>query len=244
MGQYSYSQPSSSEEYDIDLTSLLQAEADIYADEAESRQNIVESVEYVPQPEADDGIPKTCYCGGEPVVATAYRRKDQGRRYFTCENADDGDCHIWKWWDVAVMEEFGDYQRQLRELKAQADESEEKLVKVEKTVGELAKRKTGITNGYPLVVCVMVSLIFVICVLVTFKWVSFFPYAYFELFHFFKKLLTLLSHVCSGRASEDDNVTLCTLEGIVETSSNSVFFEKLKRRIVVFYSILVLCCVL
>ncbi|KAF3558823.1 hypothetical protein F2Q69_00017316 [Brassica cretica] len=186
MGQYSYSQPSSSEEYDIDLTSLLQAEADIYADEAESRQNIVESVEYVPQPEADDGIPKTCYCGGEPVVATAYRRKDQGRRYFTCENADDGDCHIWKWWDVAVMEEFGDYQRQLRELKAQADESEEKLVKVEKTVGELAKRKTGITNGYPLVVCVMVSLIFVICVLVTFKWVR--------------------------RASEDDNATLCTLE--------------------------------
>ncbi|KAG5389022.1 hypothetical protein IGI04_030563 [Brassica rapa subsp. trilocularis] len=68
------------------------------------------------------------------------------------------------------MDEFGDYQRQLRELKAQADESEEKLVKVEKTVGELAKRKTGITNGYPLVVCVMVSLIFVICVMVTFKW--------------------------------------------------------------------------
>ncbi|KAG2296515.1 hypothetical protein Bca52824_043184 [Brassica carinata] len=173
MGQYSYSQPSSSEEYDIDLTSLLQAEADIYADEAESRQNIVESVEYVPQPEADDGIPKTSYCGGEPVVATSYTRKDQGRRYFTCENADDGDCHIWKWLDVAVMEEFGDYQRQLRELKAQADESEEKLVKVEKTVGELAKRKPN------------------------HKWLS-------------------TGCLCDGRASEDDNVTLCTLEGSVQ----------------------------
>uniref|UniRef100_M4DEK6 Uncharacterized protein n=1 Tax=Brassica campestris TaxID=3711 RepID=M4DEK6_BRACM len=37
MGRYSYSQPSSSEEYDIDITSLLQAEADLYADEADRR---------------------------------------------------------------------------------------------------------------------------------------------------------------------------------------------------------------
>lgn len=182
MGRYSYSQPSSSDEYDIDITSLLEAECQIYADEAESRQTIVEPVAYVPQPECDDGIPKTCYCGAEPVVAIACTRKDQGRRYFTCANADDGDCHIWKWWDVAVMEEFGDHQRQLRELKAQADSSDEKLVKVEKTVGELAKRKTGITNGLPVVVCAMVSLFFVLCVLVSFKWVSFFPYAYFFLF--------------------------------------------------------------
>nr|VDD32044.1 unnamed protein product [Brassica oleracea] len=102
MGQdYSYSQPSSSEEYDIDITSLLQAEADIYADEAESSQNIEEPFQYPPQPKADDGIPKTCYCGGEPVVATSYTRKDPGRKYFTCENADDGDCHVWKWWYVA-----------------------------------------------------------------------------------------------------------------------------------------------
>nr|VDC62932.1 unnamed protein product [Brassica rapa] len=182
MGRYSYSQPSSSDEYDIDITSLLEAECQIYADEAESRQTIVEPVAYVPQPECDDGIPKTCYCGAEPVVAIACTRKDQGRRYFTCANADDGDCHIWKWWDVAVMEEFGDHQRQLRELKAQAESSDEKLVKVEKTVGELAKRKTGITNGLPVVVCAMVSLFFVLCVLVSFKWVSFFPYAYFFLF--------------------------------------------------------------
>ncbi|KAG2256873.1 hypothetical protein Bca52824_076167 [Brassica carinata] len=71
MGQdYSYSQPSSSDEYDI--TSLLQAEAEIY--------NIAEPVQYPPQPEADDGIPTTCYCGGEPVVATSYTPKDPCRR--------------------------------------------------------------------------------------------------------------------------------------------------------------------
>ncbi|XP_013596540.1 PREDICTED: uncharacterized protein At4g04775-like [Brassica oleracea var. oleracea] len=173
MGQdYSYSQPSSSEEYDIDITSLLQAEADIYADEAESSQNIAEPFQYPPQPEADDGIPKTCYCGGEPVVATSYTSKDPGRRYFTCENADDGDCHVWKWWDVAVMEEMSDFQRQLRQVKDQRNESEQKLVKLEETVWELAKKKSGVRDGFPLVVCVMVSVFVLICMVVMFKWVE------------------------------------------------------------------------
>ena len=76
MGRYSYSQPSSSEEYDIDITSLLQAEADLYSDEADSRHNIAEPVQYLPQSESDDGIPKTCYCGGEAVVETSYTSKD------------------------------------------------------------------------------------------------------------------------------------------------------------------------
>ncbi|KAG2315471.1 hypothetical protein Bca52824_018593 [Brassica carinata] len=75
---YSYSQPSSSDEYDI--TSLLQAEAELYADEAESSYTIAEPVQYPPQPEADEGIPTTCYCGGEPVVATSYTPKDPGIR--------------------------------------------------------------------------------------------------------------------------------------------------------------------
>ncbi|KAF2596983.1 hypothetical protein F2Q68_00011307 [Brassica cretica] len=159
MGQdYSYSQPSSSEEYDIDITSLLQAEADIYADEAESSQN-----------KADDGIPKTCYCGGQPVVATSYTSKDPGRRYFTCDNADDGDCHVWKWWDVAVMEEMSDFQRQLREVKDQRNECEQKLVKLEETVWELAKKKSGVRDGFPMVVCVMVSVFVLICMVVMFK---------------------------------------------------------------------------
>ncbi|KAL0660124.1 hypothetical protein Bca4012_080709 [Brassica carinata] len=165
-----YSQPSSSEEYDIDITSLLQAEADLYSDEADSRHNIAEPV--LPQSESDDGIPKTCYCGGEAVVETSYTSKDPGRRYFTCGNADDGDCHVWKWWDVAVMEELRDYQRQLREVNDQANESDEKLVKVEQIVGELAKKKTGIADGYPLLVCVLLSVVFLLCMVVMFKWVA------------------------------------------------------------------------
>ncbi|KAL0854956.1 hypothetical protein Bca101_060108 [Brassica carinata] len=159
MGQdYSYSQPSSSSEYDI--TSLLEAEAQLYADEAQSSYNIADPVQYTPQPEADDGIPTICYCGGEPVVATAYTSKDPGRRYFTCNNVDDGDCHIWKWLDVAVMEEMRDFQTQLRVLKDQGNESEQKLVLLEKTVYELSKKKSRVK----LMVCllVLIGLVFLV----------------------------------------------------------------------------------
>uniref|UniRef100_A0A0D3BNG0 Myb-like domain-containing protein n=2 Tax=Brassica oleracea var. oleracea TaxID=109376 RepID=A0A0D3BNG0_BRAOL len=94
---YSYSQPSSSDEYDI--TSLIQAEAELYGDEAESNYHIAEPLQYQPQPECDEGIPRICYCGGDPVVAISSTAKDLGRRYFPCPNVDDGDCHIWKWWE-------------------------------------------------------------------------------------------------------------------------------------------------
>ncbi|KAL0814319.1 hypothetical protein Bca101_070762 [Brassica carinata] len=70
MGQYSYSQPSSSSE-DLDITSLLEAEAQLYADEAQSSFDMAEPVQYQPQPEADDGIPTICYCGVAGVGSKA-----------------------------------------------------------------------------------------------------------------------------------------------------------------------------
>ena len=158
MGQYSYSHPSSSSE-DLDITSLLEAEAQLYADEAQSSFDMAEPVQYQPQPEADDGIPTICYCGGEPVVATAYTEEDPGRRYFTCDNIDDGDCHIWKWWDVAVTEEMSDIQRQLRQLKDQGFECDQKLFKLQKTVCELSKKKSGVRNGFALEVGLLVSVL-------------------------------------------------------------------------------------
>ncbi|XP_056841947.1 uncharacterized protein LOC130495033 [Raphanus sativus] len=121
MGQYSYSQPSSSSE-ELDITSLLEAEAQLYADEGQSSFHMPEAVQYQPQPEADDGIPTICYCGAEPVIATAYTDKDRGRMYFSCVNADDGDCHIWKWWDVAIMEEMREFQSMLRRLKEEGED--------------------------------------------------------------------------------------------------------------------------
>ena len=124
MGRYSYSQPSSSSG-SIDITSLLDAEAQLYADEAQSSFDNGEPFQNQPQPEGDDGIPTICYCGSEPVVATAYTEKDPGRRYFTCNNVVDGATHIWKWWDDAVMEEMRDFQTEIRRLKEAVAEREE-----------------------------------------------------------------------------------------------------------------------
>lgn len=158
MGQdYSYSQPSSSSEFD--MTSLLLAEAEAYADEAESSYPIEEPVQYPVQPEADEGIPTTCYCGAEPVVETSYTRRDPGRRYFSCVNVDDGDCHIWKWWDVAIMEEMRDFQRQNRLLKNQFFETDQKVAKLEKTVGLLRKKNSGVAKGVCLLVMVITVMI-------------------------------------------------------------------------------------
>ncbi|CAN6878191.1 unnamed protein product, partial [Brassica oleracea] len=56
MGRYSYSQPSSSSA-SIDITSLLDAEAQLYADEAQSSFDNGEPFQNQPQPEGDDGIP-------------------------------------------------------------------------------------------------------------------------------------------------------------------------------------------
>ncbi|KAL0702583.1 hypothetical protein Bca4012_058705 [Brassica carinata] len=164
MGQdYSYSQPSSSSN-SLDITSLLEAEAQMYADEAVSSYCNAEPFQYPPQPEADDGIPTTCYCCAEPVVGCSYTPKDPYRRYFTCENVDDGDCHVWKWWDVAVMEEMRDFQRELRQLKSQGNESEQKLLNLEKTVYELSKKKSGVK----LMVCLLVLIGLVLLILRSF----------------------------------------------------------------------------
>lgn len=60
MGQdYSYSQPSSSSE-SLDITSLLEAECQIYGDEADSSYCNSLPVQYPRQPEADDGMNLVC----------------------------------------------------------------------------------------------------------------------------------------------------------------------------------------
>ncbi|KAG2330544.1 hypothetical protein Bca52824_001724 [Brassica carinata] len=79
MGQYIYSQPSSSSNSQ-DLTSLIEAEAEMYAAEAEISQWNAEAIHYEPSPEGDDGIPRTCYCGSEPVHRYSQTPKDPYRR--------------------------------------------------------------------------------------------------------------------------------------------------------------------
>ena len=160
MGQdYSYTQPSSEE---FDINSLLEAEAALYWDEAQSSYIIVEADQYPPEPEADEGIPRTCYCGSEVVVETSYTRKDPGRRYFSCNNVDDGDSHIWKWWDVAVQEELRETQTQLRMVKDQFFENDQKVAKLDKIVGVLTKKTSMINYGLAKGVSVLVLVILVI----------------------------------------------------------------------------------
>ena len=141
------------------MTSLLQAEVDLYGDEGESSYTIAEADQYSPEPEADEGIPRTCYCGSEPVVATSYTPKDPGKRHFSCDNVDDGDCHIWKWWDVAIQEELGEMQTQLRMLKDQFFKSDQKVAKLEKIVGVLTKKKSVVKYGFAKGVCLLVMVI-------------------------------------------------------------------------------------
>ncbi|KAG2252965.1 hypothetical protein Bca52824_083101 [Brassica carinata] len=69
MGQYSYSQPSSSSE-DLDISSL-RAKLRLSADEAQSSFDMAEQVQYQPQPEAGDGIPTICYRGVSGVASKA-----------------------------------------------------------------------------------------------------------------------------------------------------------------------------
>uniref|UniRef100_A0A0D3ECC3 GRF-type domain-containing protein n=1 Tax=Brassica oleracea var. oleracea TaxID=109376 RepID=A0A0D3ECC3_BRAOL len=105
---YSYSQSFESEEFGGDTVDSGYSETEdlICRDQAELSYNHGEPVQYHPQPEVEFGFPQTCYCGGQPHLATSYTRTDPGRRYYTCGNVDDGECHIWKWWDEAVMEEM------------------------------------------------------------------------------------------------------------------------------------------
>ncbi|XP_023641349.1 uncharacterized protein LOC111831445 [Capsella rubella] len=80
MGQYSYSQPSSS------------------------------SAASPARPTPASGIPVTCFCGSAMRARTVPEGPNVGRRYFECEDADgllhNGLLHLNKWWDEAILEEL------------------------------------------------------------------------------------------------------------------------------------------
>ncbi|KAL0713017.1 hypothetical protein Bca4012_019995 [Brassica carinata] len=181
MGQYSYTQPSDSEDYGLGgsvdgeyKTSEAEFEAAIQMDQAEIEAS---RVQYPPQPEVEFGVPSECYCGGEPHVAT---RNGLGRMYYTCRNVDDGDCHVWKWWDVAVMEEMSamgsqvrqladkvdhiasvsDYESEIDSLSLNCYETKMKLAELEKSVSDLTK--TGNRHGFEFMVGVMIFVVLVI----------------------------------------------------------------------------------
>ncbi|CAG7885025.1 unnamed protein product [Brassica rapa] len=100
---------SESEDYggnDSSDTEDREVEDLIRRDQAELNYNYAARVQYPLQPEVEFGFPQTCYCGGRPKLATSRTVNDLGRRYYTCDNVNDGDCHVHKWLDDAVMEEM------------------------------------------------------------------------------------------------------------------------------------------
>ncbi|KAG5415909.1 hypothetical protein IGI04_003476, partial [Brassica rapa subsp. trilocularis] len=159
---YSYTQPSDSEEYGLGISAdsgNSSTEMNILLDQAEIE---AARVQYPPQPEVEFSFPKECYCSGEPLIRTSYTTTDPGRRFFTCENIDDGDCHVHKWWDVAATEEIkaigtqynllsdkvdyvasvSDSESELNQVKDLHYETKLKLAVLEKTVSELSKNKS------------------------------------------------------------------------------------------------------
>ncbi|XP_019093572.1 PREDICTED: uncharacterized protein LOC104751397 isoform X2 [Camelina sativa] len=156
MGQdYNYSQPDSSDQaVDSEIEALIRM------DEAESSFMNAQATQYPPQPEVEFGFPKVCYCGGQPLLSTSYNR-----RFFTCGNVDDGEMHIHKWWDEAVMEEIREMGRQCEVLSQKVDnlpistnyETAQTIDRLEKEIFELRKTRNRIRNGFVLMVLVLIT---------------------------------------------------------------------------------------
>lgn len=91
------------------------------------------------------------------LLETSVTKTDPGRRFYTCHNIDDGDYHVYKWWDVAATEKIkaiatqcallsdkvdyiasaSDYKSEVNQVKDLYYETERKLAVLEKTVSEL-----------------------------------------------------------------------------------------------------------
>ncbi|CAH2034701.1 unnamed protein product [Thlaspi arvense] len=149
MGIHSYTQPSSST--DSDSSGIRRRLA----------RHVVPINEY--------GILTQCYCGARAILDTCRSTMDPGRRFFTCPNVGDGNCHIWKWLNEGILEELttikNDYETVLDKLelftyiddfyiaKAEIDQlkqdkiqTDDKIAMLAKTVDDLKKNKTGITS--------------------------------------------------------------------------------------------------
>ena len=174
MGRYSYSHPSDSSHYGGDQADSGYSETEelIGRDQAELELKYPEPsrypTQYPPQPEVEFGFPQVCYCGDAPILATS--KNDPGRRVYTCKNVDDGDCHVWKFWDVAVMEEMRVRDKHILQLEEKVDnltlmsnfEYEEKMVRLENLVSDLAKKSFTLKIEFEVCVGVMLFVLVVL----------------------------------------------------------------------------------
>ncbi|KAF2579262.1 hypothetical protein F2Q70_00009819 [Brassica cretica] len=148
----------------------------IRRDQAELSLERSSQVHYPPQPEVEFGFLQVCYCGAKPLLATSNTRQDQGRRYYTCAKKDDGQCHVYKWWDEALMEEMRARDIHVLQLGEKVEsltlltdyDTEQKIRNLEKIVGDMAKEKSSFSYGFECFVIGIVVLVVVIGLVVMF----------------------------------------------------------------------------
>ncbi|KAG2299981.1 hypothetical protein Bca52824_036453 [Brassica carinata] len=158
MGHYSYSQPSSSSA-SVDITSLLEAEGQLYADEARVTALLAARLSTNPNTNPNPRL-----------MMESRRFATVGLKRLSRQPTpkDLGDCTsaaTMRLMDTATSEVVGcrryggveDFQSQLKRLKEDCIESEQKRVLLEKTVHELGKNNTRVK----LMVCLLLIMVLV-----------------------------------------------------------------------------------
>ncbi|CAH2078981.1 unnamed protein product [Thlaspi arvense] len=119
----------------------------------------------------DYGLTKECDCGANDIIDTSHSPMIQ--------EGGDGDCHIWKWWDEAVIEELtlidgnvgemaekmdfftylDDFYMATGEIKELKNETTKKIAKLEMELAEMKKKQSGIRIGFELQIVIAAAVV-------------------------------------------------------------------------------------
>ncbi|CAH2078992.1 unnamed protein product [Thlaspi arvense] len=122
------------------------------------------------------GLMEECHCGARAIIDTCRSRIDPGRRFFSCPNAGNGECHIWTWWDEAVMEELclihiytGDVAEKMDLFMAKGEievlhnaqvETAQKIANLEMELAVMKKKKSGIAMRFEMHITIAAAVVF------------------------------------------------------------------------------------
>ncbi|CAH2035179.1 unnamed protein product [Thlaspi arvense] len=143
-------------------------------------------------PIEEDGIMTECYCGAKAIIDTYRSTMDPRRRFFTCPNVGDGECHIWKWLDKRIMEVLtlihNDYgavlekielltyiddfymaKAEIDQLKQNQIQTEEKIAKLVMVVDEMKKKESGVTSGLKMQIALGALIVIIALTIMMFK---------------------------------------------------------------------------
>ncbi|CAN8271800.1 unnamed protein product [Cochlearia groenlandica] len=87
----------------------------------------------------------TCYCGYNVVVQSSATTTNPGRLFYTCPSYNDGECHVWKWWDEALMDELTEVKRELAKHSGLEDQIGE-LASLHKTLKKSTSQMDELKN--------------------------------------------------------------------------------------------------